>query len=377
MGLVPFEALRDHEIDFVFGQLGEHRERHAGCGVLFRVRERARDARAFAPRIASLLVNRDGVVRLRVNGSVVEEFNECVALGRDDSFDDVKMEHVAITRRFVRQGEVLRAFEACGVTRGEFAAVVVPLVDVLELGAQDTGVNVVETAVETVAVNVTGVGAVAAQLANRGVHVGIVRNERTAVTEGAEVLLNDEAGRSRIAQFADFETVAGCANGLGVVFDDKQLMLVGDFADGLHVSALAVKVNRHDGLGLRRDGRFDFRGVNALGLGIAINQDGSRTGDPDGFGSGEESIGVGDAFVTSSDAEGHEREPDCIRAVADADGVFGAAVGGEFAFKALEHGPEHVIATLDYLSNVRINLGFDVVVLADMSVKIDFHGGQT
>ena len=30
----------------------------------------------------------------------------------------------------------------------------------------------------------------------------------------------------------------------------KQLVFVGDFADGLHVRALAVKMDRHDGLGL-------------------------------------------------------------------------------------------------------------------------------
>ena len=77
---------------------------------------------------------------------------------------------------------------------------------------------------------------------------------------------------------------------LRVVFDHAQLVLVGDLLDRRHVGALAVEVNRDDGLRLRGDRRFDFRRVDALGLRIAVNQHRRGAGNPDGLGRREECV---------------------------------------------------------------------------------------
>ena len=107
-----------------------------------------------------------------------------------------------------RQVEGLAALEAGGVASGPLAAGVVLLVNVLELGAQDAGVEVVQAAVEAVAVDVAGGRAVVAQPADRGVDVGVVGDQRAAVAEGAEVLLDDEAGGGGVAELADLEASA-------------------------------------------------------------------------------------------------------------------------------------------------------------------------
>ncbi len=60
-------------------------------------------------------------------------------------------------------------------------------------------------------------------------------------------------------------------------------------------------------------------------------------------------FGVGDDLVARADAEGHEREPDGVGAVADADGVLRAGVGGELVLELLEHGPHDVLAALQHL----------------------------
>ena len=104
-----------------------------------------------------------------------------------------------------------RALQARGVARGPLDALVVPLVDVLQLRAEDAGVEVVEPAVEAEAVDVALVRAVVAQLADRRVDVGVVGDERAAVAERAEVLLDDEADGGGVAQFADPEAVAGAS----------------------------------------------------------------------------------------------------------------------------------------------------------------------
>ena len=129
------------------------------------------------------------------------------------------MEDVAVARQLGWQVNGLCALKAGGVAGGPLAAQVVPGVDVLELGAEDAGVQVVQAAVEAIAVDVAGIGAVVAQLADPGVDVGVVRHERAAVAEGAEVLLDDETGGRGVAEFADFEALAAGADGLGVVFD--------------------------------------------------------------------------------------------------------------------------------------------------------------
>ena len=84
---------------------------------------------------------------------------------------------------------------------------------------------------------------VVAQLADLRVDVGVVGEQRAAVAERAEVLLDDEAGRRRIAQLADLEAGAGRIDRLRVVLDDAQLVPIGDCLDRRHVGALAVEVH--------------------------------------------------------------------------------------------------------------------------------------
>ena len=82
-----------------------------------------------------------------------------------------------------------------------------------------------------------------AQFADDPVNFVIVGDNGPAVAEGAQVFLRDEAGAYGIAELADLKTVAAGPDCLGVVLDDHQLVLVGDLADGFHVSTLAVQMN--------------------------------------------------------------------------------------------------------------------------------------
>ena len=209
--------------------------------------------------------------------------------------------------------------------------------------------------------------------ADLAVHILVVRDHRAAVSEGAEVLLDDEAGANRVAQLADLEAVARGPERLRVVFDDQQLMLVGDLADGLHVGALAVQVDRHDGLGLRCDGRFDLGWVDTIRFRVRIDENSRRPRDPHGLRRGEERVGGGDALVSGTDAQGHEGQPQCVGSVADADGVFHPVIGRQLRFEALEHRPHHVLSALQDFVEVRVYFRFDVVILLNMSIEGHFH----
>ena len=150
-------------------------------------------------------------------------------------------------------------------------------------------------------------------------------------------------------------------------------MFVGNLLDGRHVGALAVEVHRDDALRLRRDGGFDFGRVNAFCFWIAIHQDGGCAGNPDRFCRCKKRICIRDDFVAGPDPECHEGEPDRIRAVAGADGVFHAVERCQFLLELLVHRPVDVLAALQDLGDIGVDFLLDIVVLPNVSVESNLH----
>jgi len=122
---IPFKAFGDDIIHFLLGQLGEHWQRDASRGVLLRVPDRAVHSRAFAPRVAGLLMNRDRIMCLRINAIIIQELDECVPRFRLLCLDDIQVEYVTIPRQLCRQREVLRALQTRRVSGGPFTPVIV------------------------------------------------------------------------------------------------------------------------------------------------------------------------------------------------------------------------------------------------------------
>src|SRR5688572_33066822 len=91
---------------------------------------------------------------LRVDAVLHEEVHELIAVRRVLRFDDVQVEDVTVARSDLRQVDGGRAAKPRGVPRRPLDTLVVPRVDVLQLRAEDTSVEIVEPAVEPEAVNV-------------------------------------------------------------------------------------------------------------------------------------------------------------------------------------------------------------------------------
>jgi len=70
------------------------------------------------------------------------------------------MENVAVTGQLIGQVERLAVLQTGGVTGGHLPAQVVPGIDMLEFGAEHSGVEVVQAAIEAEAVDVALGGAV-------------------------------------------------------------------------------------------------------------------------------------------------------------------------------------------------------------------------
>ncbi len=88
--------------------------------------------------------------------------------------DDVEVKYVAVARPRVRQIEMCPALQPCRVPGGPLNALVVPRVDVLQLGAEDAGMEVVQAAVEAEAVDVSLVRPVVPQLPDLRVDIGVI-----------------------------------------------------------------------------------------------------------------------------------------------------------------------------------------------------------
>jgi hypothetical protein len=109
--------------------------------------------------------------------------------------------------------------------------------------------------------------------------------------------------------------------------------------------------------------------INVAGLRITVHENSRRSGNPDGFSGPKKGVGRRDDLVPRSDAEGHEGQPECVRARVHAHRFLGAAALSEFLLELLEPGTHDITATLQNLVNNCSDLVLQVVILADVTIK--------
>ena len=163
-------------------------------------------------------------MRLGIDAGVVEKFHKAIALGRFLRFNNVKMKNMASARRFVRQGEILELLETRRVAGGRLrrksfqASMCLSLA--LRMPACMSSRRLLKPKLWTLR-------ALEPWLRNlrTASRSELLVDNRAAVAEGAEVLLNDEAGGGGVAQLPDFKTITLCADSLGIVLDHEELCL--------------------------------------------------------------------------------------------------------------------------------------------------------
>jgi len=104
---------------------------------------------------------------------------------------------------------------------------------------------------------------------------------------------------------------------LAGVLNDLQMMPLRDFHDGIHVRHLAEQMHGDDGLGSRGDRAFEQGGIQSESALIDVDEHGLGAAIADGFGGRHERAGHSDHLITRADAEAEERQPQCIRSVAN------------------------------------------------------------
>src|SRR5262249_17066833 len=140
--------------------------------------------------------------------------------------DDVQMVDVIVARPLVRKRQRSDVLQTLGVPGRPLAPPGVPIVDVPQLGAQDSGLKIVEAAVVARAVTRPLVRPMVPEFPHHSVNVLLIGDHGSAVAETAQVFLDDEAGAYGVAQLADAEPVAAGADGLRVIFDYEKFVPV-------------------------------------------------------------------------------------------------------------------------------------------------------
>ena len=133
---------------------------------------------------------------------------------------------------------------------------------------------------------------------------------------------------------------------------------------GIHVSRLAVQMDRDDGLGPRRDLRLDLRDVNVVGRCIAVTEDDLRPRHFYGFGGGHERVGHGDHLVSGANTQGLQREEERVGPVGNADAIARSTVARETLLELLDVRPSDEGRLRDDRRNRVVDLPLDGPVLS-------------
>ena len=101
-------------------------------------------------------------------------------------------------------------------------------------------------------------------------------------------------------------------------------------------AALAEQVDRHDGLGGRRDPPLDGRRIDVERGRVDVGEDGPGAQPGDGAGRGEEGEAGQDHLVARPDVEGHQRQQQGVAARGAAHGVLRLAILRDALFEPFD-----------------------------------------
>ena len=200
----------------------------------------------------------------------------------------------------------------------------------------------------------------------------VVGDDGAAVAVASEIFGGEKGCASEVSHGTCFsggtvgEGIVG-ADGLCVVFDDEEVVLLGQGEDGFHIGALSEQVHGYDGFGSRGDMGFDEFCGDVEGMWIHVGHDGDEAQESDDFRGCDVGECGYDDFVAGFEAECHHGDLEGVGTVGAGDDVGGAEVLFEVFAESLHFGAsnegsgiEHLVYfPLHGILNVQV-LGFEV-----------------
>ena len=152
--------------------------------------------------------------------------------------------------------------------------------------------------------------AVVGNLSARCSHLLILRDYGTAIPHATEVFGRkktrgtEEPNGSRLVHLSG---VIGplCTNCLGIVFNDRDVVLFRNRGKCRHIRHLSEKMNGHDCFGPLRDGLFDLACIDGEGVGVNVHQYGFGSQQGNDLHRTDEGKSCRDDFVARANSERH------------------------------------------------------------------------
>jgi len=231
------------------------------------------------------------------------------------------------------------------IVGNDFAAALVVGGEFFELFDSQCGADFVDAVVVSQLNDVVGVGvafvavvgegghAVGAQEFEFGGDLSGVGGEHAAFASG-KVFIGEEGEAADLTPGAEGFTLQAGSRAMGGVFDDVQVVLLGNLADGGHIAGVAGVVHDDDGFGARGDAGFYGCGGDGEVIGAGdVGEGYTGTSVEDGVGGGDEGEGGDDDFIAGPDAERQAGEMQGFGGVGDGEAMGGACHLGEGLFE--------------------------------------------
>ena len=170
---------------------------------------------------------------------------------------------------------------------------------------------------------------VRAQLRHRSGDVIVISGHHPALA-GGHVLGGVEAEATRESVRPRPATCVGAVR-LASILNNRYR--VARLAQRVHIAQLAIEVDRHHRPGARGDGGRNRRGVEAVAIGLEVDEDRLRTRHADARGGGEEREGGRDDFIARADTGREQRQVQRGGAVGRRERVLRPAESGEFGLE--------------------------------------------
>ena len=161
------------------------------------------------------------------------------------------------------------------------------------------------------------------------VGVLLVGDEDGAALPHAVVLGLVEAVAAEVPECAEAAPFVGGHHALRRILDDKQVVLSGDFVDGVHLAGHARIVHRHDGLRLFGDGRLDELLVDVHRVGADVHEHALRAAQRERIGRGNERERRHNDLVTRPDTAKQRGHLERMRAARGQQGARAARLAFE------------------------------------------------
>lgn len=263
----------------------------------------------------------------------------------------------------------ISVFEGIEVVVGDLIAVFVPVVESGDFANEDGGLEFGEAGGVSDFVVIVSLAAhsVDSEAEAAAVNLIVVGEDHSTIAGGTKIFGDVETDSGSDAEVSGVGSVVVAVDVLGGIFENEEVVLVGDGFDSGDVSELSEEVNGKNCLGFWGDGGFDFGGIDAHCFPVDVNEYGDGTELNDGFGGGNECECGGDDFITGADVAGLHGDAESVGSAVDTDGVFDAVSGGDDFFEFFVIFPEDVCASGQDLGDCGIQgalyffvLGFQV-----------------